>query len=130
MRQPGGPAVSSKKTNKGPFPGFLNKIKAFGDLYKTKIVGDPETLTFGFMWAVVVAQVVAHLTMGQEVQGSNPCGSWAFSLVSFCSVLFSSLSHLSISGASLIRSLVEVQHNFYFQRKNGGLAVQLVVKQD
>ena len=38
------------------------------------------------MWAVVVAQVVAHLTMGQEVQGSNPSGSWAFSLISFSSV--------------------------------------------
>ena len=56
-------------------------------------------------WAVVVGQVVAHRTMDPEVLGSIPAGSWAVSLVSFLT-----LSHVSISGASLIRSLVEVQH--------------------
>ena len=31
--------------------------------------------------AQVVAQVVAHRTTDQEVQGSIPTGSWAFSLL-------------------------------------------------
>ena len=51
--------------------------------------------------AVVVAQEVVHQTMDWEVRGSIPAaaGSWFFS--------HSSLSYLSIRGASLIRSLAE-----------------------
>ena len=57
--------------------------------------------------AVVAAQVVAHQTTSQEAPSSIPAGSWAF-------FLLSSLSHLSNSCASLIRSLVEVQHPWFF----------------
>ena len=60
--------------------------------------------------AGVVAQVVAHQTTDREVPGLIPAaaGSWAFSLSSL-----SSLSYVSIIGASLIRSLVEVQHYWF-----------------
>ena len=51
--------------------------------------------------AVVVAQEVAHRTTDQEVPGSDPTGRWAF-------FSLSSLSYLSI------RSLVEVQHYWFF----------------
>ena len=51
--------------------------------------------------ALVVAQVVANWTLDQEVPSSIPTGNWA---------CISSLFYLSISGASFIRSLVEVQH--------------------
>ena len=54
-----------------------------------KLVG--EITNKWWNWAVVVAQAVAHRTTDREVRGSNPAGSWAF---------FSSLSYLSISGAS------------------------------
>ena len=33
-----------------------------------------------YVWAVVVAQVVAHRTTKREVLGSIPTGSWAFCL--------------------------------------------------
>ena len=46
----------------------------------------------------VVAQVVTHRTLEQEVPGLIPDVSWTFSLF-----LLSSLSRLSISGKSLIR---------------------------
>ena len=36
------------------------------------------------LWAVVVAQAVAHWTMDREVRGLNPAGSWAF----FSSLLY------------------------------------------
>ena len=55
--------------------------------------------------AVVVAQVVTHQTMDREVTGLTPTGSWALFSLFF---LFSYLSHLSISGASLVRSFVDV----------------------
>ena len=38
-----------KIPQKGLFPGSLSKSWEFGILYKTKLVGDPETFTFGFM---------------------------------------------------------------------------------
>ena len=50
----------------------------------------------------VVTQVVAHWTTDQEVQGSIPAGRWAF----FLFLLY------PIRSVSLIRSLVEVQHNW------------------
>ena len=70
------------------------------------------------MWNVVVAQVVAHPTTDREVLSLIPTVGWAF--------FFS----LSLSGASLNRSLMEEQHNWFspFQQKNEGLAVQLEAK--
>ena len=70
--------------------------------------------------AVVVAQVVAQVDYGSRGPGFDSHWELGF---------FSSLSQLSISGASLIRSLMEVQYYCYLQRKNGGLAVQLEAKQ-
>ena len=67
--------------------------------------------------------MVAHQTPDREVPSSIPSENWAF---------FSSLSYLSISGASSIRSLVEVQHCLFsnFQKeKMEGLAEELEVKQ-
>ena len=45
--QPGGPAASSKATKRVLFPGSL--YMSWGVLYKTVLVGDPETFIFGFM---------------------------------------------------------------------------------
>ena len=72
--------------------------------------------------AVVVVQVVAHRTTDQEVRFTLPLGAGLF---------LSLLSYLSISGASLIRSLVEVQHHWFstFQEKIKSLAVPLEAKQ-
>ena len=52
--------------------------------------------------AVVVELVVAHPTTDSEIPDLIPVGTWVFSLH------FTSLSNLSINGASLIRSLMEV----------------------
>ena len=74
---------------------------------------------------MVVAQVVAHRTTDQEVLGSIPTGSWAF----FSSLLFPIslnqwfiLNQVPHGGATLLIFKIS-------QVKNGGLAVQLEVKQ-
>ena len=68
--------------------------------------------------AVVVTQVVAHLW----IKSSIPTRGWDF---------LSSLSYISISDATLIWSLMEVQRHWFstFQQKNRGLAVHLEAKQ-
>ena len=53
--------------------------------------------------AVVAALAVTHRTMDREVPGSNPAGSWAFSLSLLSLVSLKSLSshsNLSISAVS------------------------------
>ena len=76
------------------------------------------------MLAVAEAQVVAHQTTDRRVPSLIATGNWAF-------FLFSYLSYISISGATLIRSLMEVQHNWFstLQLKIGGLAERIVAEQ-
>ena len=77
-------------------------------LYQCAFFGaSPSGLQVFNRRAVVVDQVVAH----REAPSSIPTGSWAF--------FFLSLSYLSISGASLNRSHVEVQDYWLsnFQQK-------------
>ena len=52
---------------------------------------------------------VEHTPRDKEVVGSNPAGCWAFFSLLFRFPFSVSLS-LSISGVSLIRSLIKVHH--------------------
>ena len=74
--------------------------------------------------AVVVAQVVAHQRMDREVPGSIHAAPLP-GAGPFLSLSLSYLSHLSISSASLIRSIMKVQHNWF----SLSLAGQLEAKQ-
>ena len=83
----------------------LKKIKA-----ATSIISKNKTLQRAFERVLMdlgiaiqdCKTVAAHWTSEEVVPSSSPNGNWAY--------FYSSLSFLAISGASLNRSLMEVQH--------------------
>ena len=92
--------------------------------YKTRVFYKLKYISYPSVWAVVVAQVVVHQSTDREVRVRFPLplGAGLFSL--------SSLSYISISGESVIRSHVEVQHYWFSTfKENRSLAVKLEAKQ-
>ena len=80
-----------------------------------------------FLWAMVVAQVIAHQTTDLEALGFYSCWELGFFLSSLYLLFsFSSVNQWCVLNQVPTTTLLILQN---FQRKKGGLALQLEAKQ-